>query len=150
MSDWRERVAGLIERHEGRRMKPYTDTTGHLTVGVGRNLTSVRFSTAEVDLMLETDIDHAVADCRKLFPTFDTLSEVRQAVLADMVFNMGLVRLRKFQRMRRALRNEDFDTASLEMLDSTWAEQVGRRALRLAQMMRTDAWPATPARRATT
>jgi len=35
-----------------------------------------------------------------------------------------------------ALAVDDFETVSKEMLDSRWAQIVGRRAIRLADMMR--------------
>ena len=69
---------------------------------------------------------------------------MRHAVLLDMMFNMGPGRLRGFVKMRRALRRRDFDVAAVEMLDSKWSEQVGKktdqRAWRLARMMRTNEW----------
>jgi lysozyme len=38
--------------------------------------------------------------------------------------------------MFMALAIRDYNTAALEMIDSKWAEQVGRRAIRLARSMK--------------
>ena len=38
-------------RDEGTRLKPYTDTTGHLTIGFGRNLSQVGISLAEAEYL---------------------------------------------------------------------------------------------------
>jgi len=65
------------------------------------------------------------------------LSEVRQRVVADMVFNLGLPRFAQFKNMIAAIEAEDFVQASNEMMDSRWAQQVGLRASRLAEMMET-------------
>lgn len=39
-----------LSRDEGRRLKPYLDTVGKTTIGVGRNLTDVGISEDECDL----------------------------------------------------------------------------------------------------
>ena len=66
------------------------------------------------------------------------ISEARQGVLIEMCFNMGIYNLLKFEKMIRALRLEDYKSASLQMLDSKWAKQVGQRAHRLAVIMNTN------------
>ncbi|MBQ01698.1 MAG: lysozyme [Acidobacteria bacterium] len=138
------RIADLLERHEGKRTRPYTDTVGKLTVGIERNISDVPFSEDEIQLLFRNDMANARKTCEGLFPTWATLSPVRQAVLLDMMFNMGPGRLRGFRKMRRALRRRDFEDAAVEMLDSKWSAQVGKkthqRAWRLARMMRTNEW----------
>ncbi|WP_233203010.1 MULTISPECIES: glycoside hydrolase family protein [Mycetohabitans] len=49
-----------LSRDEGRRLKPYLDTVGKTTIGVGRNLTDVRIIEDECDLLLENDVMHLV------------------------------------------------------------------------------------------
>jgi lysozyme len=53
-----------------------------------------------------------------------------------MAFNLGSAKLCAFHRMIEALSEGDFDEAATQMLNSRWAEQVGHRAIKLAQMMR--------------
>ena len=36
-------LRALLRHHEGLRLKPYADTTGHWTIGVGRNLEAEGF-----------------------------------------------------------------------------------------------------------
>jgi lysozyme len=57
-------------------------------------------------------------------------------VIINMAFNLGVYRLGKFHKMRQAVYSSDWNRAADEMLDSRWAQQVGERAQRLAQMMR--------------
>ena len=66
----------------------------------------------------------------------------RQAVLIDMVFNLGWAGFAKFARLRMALGRRDWDAASNEMRDSAWFKQVGNRSQRLCVMMRSGLWPA--------
>jgi lysozyme len=139
------RLARLLEAHEGKKVRPYHDTVGKLTVGIGRNISDVSFSEDEIQLMFRNDMVRAERQCERLFPTWNALSEVRKAVLQDMMFNLGPSRLRGFKKTREAIRKKDFNEASVQMLDSKWAEQVGKkmhqRAWRLAWMMRVDEWP---------
>lgn len=69
---------------------------------------------------------------------FTTLDDIRQKVVIDMAFNLGVNGVLSFKNMIQALKEKDYDKAAEEMLDSLWAEQVGNRADRLAKMMRTD------------
>ena len=65
------------------------------------------------------------------------IDETRQHVLMDMCFNLGTTGLLKFKAMLTAVEARDFDRAAGEMLNSTWARQVGDRAQTLAAMMKT-------------
>jgi lysozyme len=122
-------------RHEGLRLVPYMDTTGHLTIGVGHNL-SKPISHRAAMLILEDDIADAKNDCLHAFPWFVELNEQRQAVIINMCFNLGLSRLKKFAGMLKAIELGDYDKAADEMLDSLWTKQVGKRAVELAAIMR--------------
>jgi lysozyme len=125
-------------RDEGRRLKPYRDTLGILTIGVGRNLDDVGLFPDEVDLMLDNDIRVRRASLGR-FEWFVALDEVRQGVLINMSF-MGIPRLLAFYKMIAALEVQDYERAATEMLDSKWAGQVHARADRLAQQMRSGQW----------
>lgn len=125
-----------LRSDEGLRLFPYMDTTGHITIGYGRNLSERGISQGEADALLQRDALNAIRECEQAFPWFGALSEARQVVIASMVFNMGLSGVRGFGRMLDAVQRRDFATASAEMLHSQWATQVGARADRLAVMMR--------------
>lgn len=133
---YRDILRPQLKVDEGVRVKPYRDTVGKLTIGVGRNLDDVGLRADEVNYLLEKDIDVAEATARVLFPSFDDLSQSRQAVLVNMAFNVGQTRLAGFAKLRAAVAAGNYDAASREMLDSGWASQVGNRAVRLATMMR--------------
>ena len=132
-------VQALLKLHEGFRPKPYTCTAGKLTVGYGRNLDDRGLTEKEAAYLLEGDISEAVAHLR-LEPYWLDLNEARQAVLIDMVVNLGWTKFTRFARMILAVRAKDYATAAAEMLNSKWAGQVGERSTRLAEMMRTGEW----------
>lgn len=132
-----KRLQSQLSIDEGNKAKPYTDTVGKLTIGVGRNLTDRGLSPDEVNYLLNNDINIATQDAKKLVPGFDKLDDVRQEVLVNMAFNLGLARLSGFKKFLAAVNAGDFSRASVEMLDSVWAKQVGARAIRLSNAMRT-------------
>lgn len=136
---------GLVDRliaEEGLRLKPYRDTVGKLTIGIGRNLDDVGISEDEARMLLEHDIDRAANQLDAALPWFVGLDAVRQSVLIDMVFNMGLGGMLSFHNTLTFIQQGNWAQAAAGMRDSLWARQVGRRALNLAAAMETGAFPA--------
>ena len=126
-----------LVRHEGLRLKPYRDTVGKLTVGVGRNLDDVGISEAEALTLLAADVARAEAGLDARLPWWRTLDPVRADVLVDMAFNLGIAGLCGFERTLGAVREGRWEDAAAGMAASAWARQVGGRATELARQMRT-------------
>lgn len=148
--------------HEGKKPKVYKDSEGIPTIGVGFNLRrpdakqrieelglnynkvlagEQALSDAQIDKLLEADIDAAINACVKVFPNFTELSDVRQRVLADMMFNLGRSRFEGFKKMIVAVKEGKFEAAADEMKNSKWYKQVKIRGGRLETMMRTNTDP---------
>lgn len=124
-----------IKADEGVRPKPYIDTEGILTIGVGRNLDDVGLSAGEIDMLLANDLRRSIRDCVSLFPHFGGFTPNRQRALVNMAFNLGLPRLTRFRKMRSAIDAGEWAEAAREALDSRWAKQVGSRAKRVATQL---------------
>ena len=97
-------------------------------------------------MLLANDIAAMERDLQHALPWVATLDEVRQRVLLDMAFNMGIVGLLGFKRTLATIQAGDYQAAATMMLDSRWAKQVGQRAERLSRMMATgkdprELWP---------
>lgn len=131
----RERLLNSIKQHEGKRSLPYRDSEGKHTIGYGHNLDKP-LTDDVLELVLAHDVEEAIAEARGTLPYFDTLDDVRQEVVVEMVFNLGVKGFKSFKRMLRALRSRDYAAAAAEMLDSRWHTQVGVRAEDLAGRMR--------------
>lgn len=143
--------------HEGMVLKVYQDTLGIDTVGIGRNLKDRGISKEELEYMdipnMQVVYEHGIteADARylalndiaivenelcRVHTCVEDLDAVRQLVLMDMAFNMGVPRLCKFAKMWNAIHEKNFNAASVEMMDSKWARQVGSRAKKLSDAMK--------------
>jgi len=127
----------IIERHEGFRAKIYKDTADKWTIGYGRNLEALGISRKEGLVLLDNDMFWVETEIKDRFPWYCELNDARKAVMLSMVFNLGIRRFQDFIFTLRALEQRDFQAAAREMLDSRWANQVGKRSRDLSFMMRT-------------
>ncbi|SRR6266404_317512 len=131
----RDTLSAQLVIDEDLKLKPYRDTVGKLTIGVGRNLDDVGISKNEAMMLLESDIDVACMDLDKDLPWWREMTDSRQQVLANMCFNMGIKKLLGFVNTLANMKSGEYVVAANGMRNSLWAKQVGQRAERLAQMM---------------
>lgn len=118
---------------------PWTIGYGHTGMNVQPGLT---WTLEQAEQALGEDVATVKAELDRFFPWWRGLSDVRQDVLVNMTFNLGIGALRGFKDMLWALRRSDFMTAAQEMLNSEWAREVPKRAARLAEQMRSGERPA--------
>lgn len=131
----RQKIISELKRDEGVRTHVYLCSAGAQTIGVGRNLDANGISEDEIDYLLMNDIRSCVRDLKNNFNFYNGLDGTRKRVMINMVFNLGINRLLKFKKFLGAVESKDYKTASVEMLDSLWAKQVGERSQRLSQLM---------------
>lgn len=124
--------------HEGLKLTPYQCTAGKLTIGVGRNIEDLGITEQEAMMLLDNDIERVRHELQSNFSWFTGLTEARKNVLIDMCFNLGISRLKGFKNALAAMESGLWDVAAKEMLSSRWADQVGQRAIRLADAMEND------------
>lgn len=139
----RERLARSLRIHEGDKARPYKDSRGFLTIGVGHNLDAKGLSPAARTFILNEDISDAIALVLRELPWVDRLDDVRKRVFVELAFNMGGTLL-KFHDTLAAAERRDFEAAADNLAKSLWAHQVddgvgGRigRADHLVGMLRT-------------
>lgn len=130
-----KRLINDLIRDEGMRLKPYKDTVGKLTIGVGRNLDDNGITEQEALQLLMNDIHVSKSELSKL-DWFNDLSDRRQEAIINMHFNLGLTRLLTFKNMIAALERKEFGIAADEALNSKWSRQVGARSVRIANIIR--------------
>ena len=124
-----------IEQHEGKRKFPYKDQFDNITIGIGRNLSGAGLSNDEILYLYGNDVQNAIHDAYKVFGEyFNTLSDARQEVLIEMIFQLGINRFRKFKETIEYIKSGEHEAASREMMNSTWAQQVPKRASELSKL----------------
>ena len=131
-------MSKLIEQlkiHEGLRLKPYQCTAGKWTIGYGRNLEDNGITKFEAEQLLTHDVSGVIMQLSEAIDGWHCLNEARKAVLVNMAFNMGVSGLMKFKKTLGYVRLKMYKEASVEMLDSGWAEQVPNRAAELSVQM---------------
>lgn len=121
---------------EGFRACRYKDTLGNWTIGFGhlvkKSDTFGRcISPARAIDLLRTDYNHAESVVASKYPWAD--GEV-YLILVNMTYQMGS-KVDQFQKFLAAAKNDNYDLAASEMLDSRWARQAPKRAQRLAGRM---------------
>ena len=129
-------LLGDIKKHEGFKPRVYKCTEGYDTIGYGF---------AVKDLVLEKDIAELIL-MRKLhtllqrvmvaFPWFENMPPEVKDVVVNMCYQLGLSGFSKFKKTIYLLETEQFEDASVEMLDSLWAKQTPRRAKELSERVR--------------
>ena len=129
-----KKLMDSLRKHEGYRDKAYQDSEGIWTIGYGTNLQELRIDEELAERWLRDMVTDSYMYAER-FPEYELLSGPRKAVFIEMIYNMGPSRVAGFKNMLRAIRDGDWEEAAMEMLDSKWARQVGRRARRLAEQM---------------
>ena len=129
-----ELLATELKRDEGLRLTVYKCSAGKQTIAYGHNLENTPISMHAAEVILVDDIAATIRRCES-FPWFGGLSDVRKRVIINMCFNIGFTGVSRFKNMIAAIIDEDWRTASIEMMDSNWYTQVGARAERLCKMM---------------
>lgn len=142
-------IENLITKHEGKRASVYHDTVGKMTVGVGFNidapgaasicamfgidyaglhLGTVTLTPSQIDEIFDYQLNKVIGQALTLLPTFNTMPDSVQAVVCDMIFNLGLNGFSQFKQMIAALEEGNWKLAATCASQSKWAMQTGNRA----------------------
>ena len=159
----KQRLLTTLEIDEGLRLYPYKCSAGKFTIGVGRNFEDNPFSIDELIFigikgrtfdvileelnkkgitrgdalwLLERDVDKVYNQLKKQFSWLEFRPDVVQRVMCNLCFNLGLGRLMGFTKTLNAIKNDRWEVAATELLNSKFAIQVGARANRLAEALR--------------
>ena len=136
-----EQLKETLKVDEGVVYEVYNDHLGYPTFGIGHLIiegdpelgaaVGTPVSEERVDECFAKDVETVIEDCKKLHDAWDGYPEEVKQIVANMMFNMGLTRLSKFNRHNAALQCGDWKEAAKEGRDSKWYKQVTNRAERL-------------------
>lgn len=114
------RLKQSVRKYEGLSLTPYHCPSNKLTIGYGRNLEDNGITLQEAEQMLERDLLNIKLELEDSIRFFHKLDHVRQNVLIEMAYNMGISNLLEFKNTLNFMQKSDFVSASVEMLNSKW------------------------------
>jgi lysozyme len=132
----RELIKKRLIDFEGMVLKSYTCPTGYTSVGVGRNLETNGITEEEAMYLLNNDISSVIQKLDKHWIAWRKFPIAAQYVCIDVVFNMGINTWMSFRKTRAYMELGDWEKAGDELLDSKYANDVGRRALFNSEQLR--------------
>lgn len=132
-----------VKRHEGLVLTPQRDVGDMWVIGWGHDILPDQavalahgISDEEAENWLHEDLENAEHACRRSFSWFDELSPIRQEVIIEMCFQMGMLGLTKFRKMLMCASAGDYAGAAAQMLDSEWYRETPARCKELSNNMR--------------
>ena len=150
------RLKERLRVHEGYSLARYDDTEGTPTIGVGFNLRRADaarilasvgappldavlhgqpLTDDQVDKILDLCVRQAEGEAETLVSDWSEHPEVIREVLIELVFNMGMEKVRKFVNFLRAVEERDYIAASVHLRDSRWYKQVKTRGPALVALV---------------
>lgn len=158
----KQRLDSQLIVDEGLKLKPYLDTRGNLTTGVGHNLDGKPLTTTQQAVighdgrslpithdqavwLLHCDELDAMNDLSHHFPWWAALDDVRARVLVGLTFNMGIDKLSQFVHFITDMRTmaqfpatpNIAELAAQDLQHSAWYTQTGNRGVRYVSMVLT-------------
>ena len=142
----------ILKRHEGYVSHVYKCPAGKDTIGYGYNLEDNPLKLSDKDLQrlrhsgtnpieaeyyLKLVCNRFESKLTEKLSWFDKLDSNTQFVLVNMAYNLGVAGLLEFKKTLSLIEKGNYAQASVEMLDSKWAKQVGNRSKELSVILKT-------------
>lgn len=111
---------------------PFTIGYGHTGREVHPGLV---WTPTQCQTALRTDVAAVTTGLTTAISWIGKVDDVREDVLVDMAFNLGIHGLLEFDTFLLLVKEGSYSHAALDMMGTAWAHQVGHRADRLSQQM---------------
>ena len=125
-----------IKKHEGFRSTVYECTEGYETIGYGFAIKDLKLDEDIAELILIRKLAELQERIASVFGWFYNSPEEVKDVVTNMCYQMGVSGFAKFKKTIYLLETEQYDEASIEMLNSLWAKQTPNRAKELSEQIR--------------
>ena len=125
-----------IKKHEGFRPTVYQCTEGYDTIGYGFAIKDLELTKDIAEKILIQKVAKLESNISKKFEWYHTAPQEAKEVVINMCYQLGLSGFSKFKKTIYLLETEQYEDASIEMLDSLWAKQTPIRAKELSEIVR--------------
>ena len=122
-----------IKKHEGFEPRVYKCSEGYDTIGYGFAVKDLELDEDIADLILTRKLENLQKRISHTFGWFYNSHKEVKDVVTNMCYQLGLSGFSKFKKTIYYLETEQYDEASLEMLNSLWAKQTPNRAKELSE-----------------
>ena len=131
-----EKLIEAIKESEGFVPTVYKCTEGYDTIGYGFAIKDLVIDKDLADLILMKKLHEMLERILIAFPWFQNINDEAKSVVINMCYQLGIRGFSKFKKTIYLLETEQYDDASIEMLDSLWAKQTPNRAKELSEKIR--------------
>lgn len=128
-----ENLLKSIKENEGYSKTVYKCTEGYDTIGYGFAIKDLELSKEICEILLREKLEKLKKDIKNRFEWFVDSPELIQEVVIEMCYQLGINGFSKFKKTIYLFETNQYEEASVEMLDSLWAKQTPNRAKGLSQ-----------------
>ena len=125
-----------IRKHEGFRSKVYKCSEGFDTIGYGFAIKDLVLDEDICNIILQRKLEALIRSIEFKFSWYADLPNVVKDSVIECCYQLGLSGFGKFKKTIEHLKNEEWELAADEMLDSKWAKQTPNRAKALSDRVR--------------
>ena len=127
-----QEIVESIKKHEGFSSTVYQCTEGYDTIGYGFAIKDLDIDEDISTLILMKKLHPLLQRILIAFTWFEDIDVKAKGVVVEMCYQLGLRGFSKFKKTIYYLETEQYEEASIEMLDSLWAKQTPNRAKELS------------------
>ena len=125
-----------IKYHEGFRSRVYKCTEGYDTIGYGFAIKDLEMDEDIAEFILLRKLQKLQHRIASVFGWWYNSPKAVKDVVTNMCYQLGVSGFSKFKKTIYLLETEQYDEASIEMLNSLWAKQTPNRAKELSEQIR--------------
>ncbi len=125
-----------IKKHEGYVGVVYKDSLGIDTIGYGFAIKDLELDRDICDEILVRKLKDLKSRVENKFDWFKYMPPEIKDVVLEMCYQMGVYGFSCFKKTIAYLQNKQWKEASVEMLDSRWAQQTPNRARTLSNIVK--------------
>ncbi len=125
-----------IKKHEGYVKSVYKDSVGIDTIGYGFAIKDLELDKDICDIILDRKLKNLKDIIRAKFSWYRYMPPEIQDIVVEMCYQLGVTGFSNFRKTITFLQNKQFNDASVEMLDSRWADQTPVRAKKLSDRVK--------------
>ena len=125
-----------IKKHEGFSAMVYKDSLGIDTIGYGFAIKDLELDSDICEMILERKVKNLKDRVEIKFDWYKYMPQEIKDIVVEMCYQMGVYGFSRFKKTIAFLQNKEWEKASVEMLDSRWAQQTPNRAKEMSDKVK--------------